>query len=347
MTTTSPGIGTDLHNLACVDCSVNSARSNKMYDFGGHVVIDNSPPPGYHGSTRKYTIDALSDADSFEPPDAAKGFVARAVFYMASVYSRNDQDQPFLNLGEDSDAGAFRLGKLSTLLQWNSLFPPTSWEKTRNCIIAKYQGNKNPFIDTPSLANHINWCTLESSPPIEQPLIHNGSTIYSVTPFVNEIHYDNHGRDTNEGVEVVIPLHMDPSRIQIVLYNGADQKPYTTHPRNNNSWIPGNIYREAGVQLFYVNCRLQNGPDGIALVNTLTNTVYQFISYENTFTAVSGPAMGMLSCNINVNETHKTTRGTSIQLCGTGRHYNDFKWESIESPSNWGTQNQNQAFQLV
>jgi len=51
-------------------------------------------------------------------------------------------------------------------------------------------------------------------------LIFNAQTI-----FINEFHYDNEGTDTNEFVEVVVPVAItDISNIKVSLYNGATGK---------------------------------------------------------------------------------------------------------------------------
>ena len=74
---------------------------------------------------------------------------------------------------------------------------------------------------------------------------------------------------------------------------------------------------------------IQNGsPDGIALVDDL-GSVVQFLSYESSFTAMSGVAEGMISSDIGVAETSSTSPGYSLQLMGTGREYADFSWASL------------------
>ena len=63
---------------------------------------------------------------------------------------------------------------------------------------------------------------------------------------------------------------------------------------------------------------LQNGvgttpyADGIALVDSL-GTVLEFLSYEGTLVAVDGPAEGMTSMDIGVEEPSDTPEGNSLQ----------------------------------
>ncbi len=73
---------------------------------------------------------------------------------------------------------------------------------------------------------------------------------------------------------------------------------------------------------------IQNGaPDGVALVFQGT-TVIQFLSYEGTFTATSGPANGLTSTDIAVFENGNEPLGLSLQLVGDGTTYADFTWSA-------------------
>ena len=41
------------------------------------------------------------------------------------------------------------------LKEWNELDPPSAVEKLRNNTVQKVQGNRNPFVDYPEIANYI------------------------------------------------------------------------------------------------------------------------------------------------------------------------------------------------
>jgi hypothetical protein len=56
--------------------------------------------------------------------------------------------------------------------------------------------------------------------------------------------------------------------------------------------------------------------------------VVQFLSYEGSFIATDGPAVGMTSVDIGVSETSSTPVGYSLQLCGIGMVYEDFTWQT-------------------
>jgi len=140
---TRMGVGTDLHNLRPSDITVNEARRNEDFDYGGDICIDED------GST-----ECRSDKDSWEPRDEVKGDLARMLFYMAVRYEGGDDELDFelvdrVKSFEMNAPGKGFHGKLSTLLEWHKIDPPDEFEIRRNDIIYSYQQNRNPFIDHP------------------------------------------------------------------------------------------------------------------------------------------------------------------------------------------------------
>ena len=159
------------------------------------------------------------------------------------------------------------------------------------------------------------------------------------TAFINEIHYDNIGKDTDEAIEVAGPAGPNLSGWALALYNGRNGTLYHTEP------LSGIIPDQAdgfGAVAFGLAKRIQNGsPDGIALV--ANGKVVQFLSYEGTFTAAGGSADGMTSTDIRVAESGSTPEEFSLQLKGTGTASGDFFW-SIPTQSSFGAVNAEQVF---
>ena len=157
--------------------------------------------------------------------------------------------------------------------------------------------------------------------------------------FINEIHYDNRGADTDEGLEVAGPAGTDMKGWSLVLYNGKNGLPYRTVALKGS--IPD---QQAGYGTVAVPInRLENGaPDGVALVNP-DNEVVQFMSYEGGFTAVSGPAEGLAATDIGVRETNNTQPGHSLQLRGSGNALADFAWHGPDRATP-GSVNADQTF---
>jgi endonuclease I len=165
--------------------------------------------------------------------------------------------------------------------------------------------------------------------------------------FINEIHYDDVDADNDERIEVVATAGEDLTQYSLVLYNGnnaAAAAPYNTTALSAGS--PANCSGGGSAQFVVVNYPLdglQNGVrDGIALVQGAS--VVQFLSYEGTATATSGPANGLSSVDIGVAETNSTAEGTSLQLGGgPGSSYASFAWNGSASAT-FGGCNNGQSF---
>ncbi len=130
----------DLHHLRASDSAMNAARGNLDFD----------DCRGVSGAKEKNGNWYTSGA--WEPPDAAKGDIARALFYVDVRYEPGSTPVGDLELVEAVGTGTESnvLGRLSTLLEWNELDPPDEFETRRNDLIAgTYQLNRNPFVDHP------------------------------------------------------------------------------------------------------------------------------------------------------------------------------------------------------
>eukprot|EP00438_Fugacium_kawagutii_P029385 Skav213037 [mRNA] locus=scaffold844:526858:527703:+ [translate_table: standard] len=95
----------------------------------------------------------LVSKQSWEPPDAAKGTVARALMYMACMYC----DRGLRLVEGCTENRSMHLGNLPAIQRWAAQFPPTQHERRRNDIAQELQGNRNPFIDDPKLYAAVQW----------------------------------------------------------------------------------------------------------------------------------------------------------------------------------------------
>lgn len=164
------GRATDFHNLFASNASANSSRGNKNY---GNADKTNEY---YQNRTTNNGQDGYSfDPVNFEPADKDKGRLARAIFYMAMMYKNDEVDtvngitMKGLKIVEDpvtyvqGENGAFAIGNLSTLLDWNKKYPVDYLEMQHNISVYKdvytsdgyAQGNRNPFVDFPELVDYV------------------------------------------------------------------------------------------------------------------------------------------------------------------------------------------------
>lgn len=116
----------DLHNLYPVKLDL----SNALYDSEfGDIEGDN---------WRIEDCDFERKNGVVQPRPLARGNIARAIFYMVNRYK--------LPVKRDT---------LQTLKKWNKEDPPSQQENVRNDKVEKIQGNRNPFIDDPTLADKL------------------------------------------------------------------------------------------------------------------------------------------------------------------------------------------------
>lgn len=164
------GRATDFHNLFASNASANSSRQNKNY--GTANVRDFS----YTNRTTNDGADGYSfDPTNFEPGDYDKGRLARAIFYMATMYKNDEVDtengitMKGLKIVESpvqyiqGESGYFAIGNLSTLLSWNRSFGVDYLEMQHNISVYQdvytvdgyAQGNRNPYVDYPELVDYV------------------------------------------------------------------------------------------------------------------------------------------------------------------------------------------------
>lgn len=147
---------TDMWNLYPSDGTANQAKSNYPFGEVREVSFDNGctrvgqPVSGQGGGCGMV----------FEPADQYKGDFARTIFYMATVYD----DLPWVinyMFTANSPYPTLRPWATDMLLQWARRDPVSQKEIDRNDGVQSQQGNRNPFIDFPELAEYI-WGTRTS-----------------------------------------------------------------------------------------------------------------------------------------------------------------------------------------
>jgi len=125
----------DLFNLGPTFSTPNSRRGNVRFSMVAKPDYSTSC-----GSKR--------GKEGFEPCDPTKGNVARSVLYFVLAY--HDR-----SIRQGMDYNEFWIKQVPMFLEWNRLDPPDAAERSRNDLVQQFQGNRNPFIDDPSLADKI------------------------------------------------------------------------------------------------------------------------------------------------------------------------------------------------
>ena len=167
---TTSGPGCDIFHLVPTDGKVNGIRSN--YPFGEVSSADYNKHGNKRGSAKSITITGgntiagntgatiSASGTVFEPRDEYKGDFARG--YMGALLKWAGE-KAFTD-GEGSktfttnySTGSFGLTKygVALLMKWHRQDPVSQKEIDRNNGIQQTQGNRNPFIDYPYLAEYI------------------------------------------------------------------------------------------------------------------------------------------------------------------------------------------------
>lgn len=142
----------DMWNLYPSDGAANQAKLN--YPLGPVET-----PRYNNGVTKVGTVRAGFGGGAayvFEPGDEYKGDFARAFFYMATVY--DDINWIINYMFQQNDYPTLRDWAFNMLLDWARQDPVSQKEIDRNNVVEQYQGNRNPFVDFPELAEYI-WGT--------------------------------------------------------------------------------------------------------------------------------------------------------------------------------------------
>ena len=135
----------DLHVIYPADETANNRRSNNPF---GMVVRDTTWVSPLVTTPEEQSV-LGRDAQNrvvFEPRDSKKGDIARALLYFFVRY--NYQRTPSFSL---SNFGI----EEATLLEWARLDPVDAYERSRNNLVYRAQGNRNPFVDRPDFLDAV------------------------------------------------------------------------------------------------------------------------------------------------------------------------------------------------
>ena len=141
----------DLFHLVPGDYSANRSKSN-------HAPGIPSDTTFWNGSFATGSGETYGLQKVFCPADEYKGDFARAYFYIATCYGDSlkwvENGEPGMAMTNDSWQ-EFKPWLRDVLIAWHRMDPVSEKEKTRAVEVNKIQGNRNPFIDYPDLAEFI------------------------------------------------------------------------------------------------------------------------------------------------------------------------------------------------
>jgi len=156
---------TDLTMLIPTDAFVNQRRSNNPYGVcaGGITYTNEDMGVTMKGKLGTSTYNGYTST-VFEPDDEYKGDFARIYFYMVTCYKSDVGTWPGCDQLDyaTNNYKAFSTWSMQMLLEWHRADPVSQKEISRNEAVYKQQGNRNPFVDHPELAEYI-WGTKQNT----------------------------------------------------------------------------------------------------------------------------------------------------------------------------------------
>ena len=163
-------IYSDLYNVRPSESKANSAKSNYPPGMVGNASFDN-------GRIRVgSSLSGGTCAYAFEPYDEWKGDFARIYLYDAVCYQNVPWTYDYLFVKGGSSYPTLQAWAVPMLLEWNTKDSVCAFEADRNDHVQVYQGNRNPFVDFPQLADYI-WGNKKGLPfDVKTEPIHNVST---------------------------------------------------------------------------------------------------------------------------------------------------------------------------
>lgn len=156
---------TDLTMLIPTDAYVNQRRNNYPYGVcaGGVTYTNENLGVTMKGKLGTSTYNGYT-ATVFEPDDEYKGDFARIYFYMVTCYKSVVGTWPGCDQLDyaTNNYKAFSSWSMQLLLEWHRADPVSQKEISRNEAVYSEQGNRNPFVDHPELAEYI-WGVKQNS----------------------------------------------------------------------------------------------------------------------------------------------------------------------------------------
>ncbi|MFT5468575.1 MAG: endonuclease I [Verrucomicrobiales bacterium] len=264
---------TDLHHLFPTISQVNSVRGSNP--FGEIPDADTkewwiAAIPQTAVPTDE--IDGYSESTDlvFEPREAFKGNVARAMFYFYSIYGDRRIDKAWFE------------PQIETLVRWHQLDSVDDSERARSLSIAEVQGNENPFVVDPTLVERAFSSVIPATVITASTPAAAGGFEEEVRPFLEQNCFKCHGPEKQKGKVALHTISGDfESEGSDIWLKILDQLTSGDMPPDDEEQ-PDPIARAKIVQ--WINLRLQDSAHAEAYREKLLKPEYgNYVSHEMLF----------------------------------------------------------------
>ncbi len=147
-------IGLDLLNMIPAPSGTIVAINGRAPGIVTEFETDNGVWGIGHGTVGLQTVQL------WEPPEELKGDIARILMYVACIYPSGLMRYETAGgaVWHDDPEEGFTNAYAAQLMVWHRNDPPSDYEIRRNNELGKLQGNSNPFVEYPQLAEFL-WGT--------------------------------------------------------------------------------------------------------------------------------------------------------------------------------------------
>ena len=204
----------DIHHLNPSDQNANSRKSN--YPLGELTSVSWDNGVTFVG---KANIDGKSQ-NAYEPCDEYKGDFARVFMYMFTCYQDLTWEYTWMNY-EKSTYPTLKPWAVELLLKWHKQDPVSEKEVNRNNAVYAVQGNRNPFVDYPQLADYVWGDSI--------------NYVFHLTGNVADGNGGNNGDDNSDnddfeiidGWKIYLNENFDGETMKFTTYEGVGYYPWT------------------------------------------------------------------------------------------------------------------------
>ena len=207
----------DIHHLNPSDQNANSRKSN--YPLGELTSVSWENGVTFVG---KANIDGSSE-NAYEPCDEYKGDFARVFMYMFTCYQDLTWKYTWMNY-EKSTYPTLKPWAVELLLKWHEQDPVSEKEVNRNNAVYAVQGNRNPFVDYPQLADYV-WgdsinYVFHLSGEVESGTGNGGNT-------GGDDNNDNNDIEIIDSWKIYLNENFDGTSMKFTTYEGIGNYPWT------------------------------------------------------------------------------------------------------------------------
>ena len=205
----------DLNHLFPADGPTNRAKSNYILDEVTGTTFFNNGVSKVGTSPRATRV--------FEPAKDYKGDFARAYFYMITCYEHFAPQwrAESLLMFNNETSQVLKPWAKEMLMKWHRNDPVSAKEIMRNEAVYGFQGNRNPFIDFPDLAEYLWGDHTEVAFELPESLMITDPTLLTPSPINSEMYLGCVDKNDEIQVKVLVKGVGLKGDLSVLIFNNS------------------------------------------------------------------------------------------------------------------------------